>query len=303
MVFVLGSINLDIVGFCPRQPRPGETILGTGLERFPGGKGANQAVAAALAGCATRMVGAVGDDGAGKELLAFLASKNVDVSLVRSLAGVPTGTALILVSTDGQNSIVVIPGANGQVDVAALEGEVPLFAGDVCLAQLEVPLDEVSRLFRTARLREATTILNPSPFQPIPAVLLADTDVLIVNETEYSGVTGLPLAASVEELERQVRQHSLLARRADVVTLGPAGALVKTRDECLRLAGVVVEAVDTTGAGDCFAGYFAALIGEGLTLGEAARVANAAAALSVTRNGAGSSIPTRGAVESFLASR
>jgi len=287
-VFVLGSINQDIVGFCPRHPLPGETIVGSRVERHPGGKGANQAVAASLAGRPCRMISAVGDDAAGRELLAFLASKNVDVSMVRRLDHAATGTALILVAADGQNSIVVIPGANAEV-TAGDPGIAPS-EGDVCLAQFEVPLASVEALFSRARGAAATTILNPSPFQAIPPGILANTDILIVNETEYAELGG-----------RGVDRSRPVARRADVVTLGRSGVRLDTAGESVHIPGIAVDAVDTTGAGDCFAGYFAALLAEGASLCSAARTANAAAALSVTRPGAGSSIPTREEVNGFLA--
>lgn len=291
-VFVLGSINQDIVGFCARQPLPGETIVGSRLERHPGGKGANQAVAAAQAGCRTRMIAAAGADAAGKEMLAFLASKNVDVSMVRTREDVATGTALILVGDDGQNSIVVIPGANATVDLEGLEALPD--EGDACLAQFEVPLAAVNAAFRAARARRALTILNPSPFQAVPEDILSHTDVLIVNESEHASIRGGAANAARDDA-------SPLARVADIVTLGKSGVLVKTRDDCLRIPGIPVQAVDTTGAGDCFAGYLAALLTEGLPIEDAARIANAAAALSVTRRGAGSSIPTRLEVDRFHA--
>lgn len=262
---VLGSLNLDLVTRVVRHPEPGETVLGDGLARVPGGKGANQVVAAAAAGARTVMVGRVGDDDAGRAYLARLKRLGVDVRGVHVTDGVPTGHALIAVSAEGENTIVVIPGANGEVGEADLGPIDALGPGDVLLAQLELPLEVVAAGVRRAAGRGARVVLNVAPYAPMPADVLALADPVVANEHEAE-----LLAAD------GVSPSSLL------VTLGGDGA----RWGEVSVASPVVDVVDTTGAGDAFCGALAAALAAGATDEAALRAAVAAGAEAVTRPGA-----------------
>lgn len=296
-VVVAGSINMDIVASTQRHPLPGETISGTDLAYFPGGKGANQAVASARAGANVRMVGAVGSDAFGPELLAFLRSSGVDVTDIETREG-PTGTALIVVAADGENTIVVVPGANGTVDEATATRP-KLTKGDVLVSQHEIPQDSVAAFFKAGQKVGATCILNPAPARPTPVELLALVDVLILNETELALLSGVEIDGGSSRAEIVSAIESLGLTGAVVATLGSRGALAVVGDRQIDVEGYEVTAVDTTGAGDCFVGSFAAQLTTGSTIDEALEYANAAAALCVTKPGAGPSMPTHTDVTSF----
>lgn len=281
-VCVVGSTNLDLVATAATLPSPGETVMGHGYAEHPGGKGLNQAVAAARAGASTSFVSAIGDDAAGGRLLDVMHGDDIDTTLVRTLAGVPTGRALIGVSDAGENSIIVVPGANGFVRV----DQVP--PARVVLAQLEVPIETIERAFVQARAAGVTTILNPAPAAAVPGSLLAVTDIVVPNEHEVELLGGVDalLAAGVGHV---------------VVTLGAAGSAVHHRDGTVeRIGSVAVDAVDTTGAGDTFCGTLAARLALGDALPAALRHASAAAALSTTRAGAVPSIPSADEVSALL---
>ncbi|PUB27037.1 ribokinase [Promicromonospora sp. AC04] len=310
-VVVVGSANVDLVVDVPRHPAGGETILGGDLRRTPGGKGANQAVAAARAGGAdTTFVGALGRDEPGELLLASLAGAGVRTDIVERVAA-PTGTALITVSPDGENTIVVAPGANSRVRVGAAQAQ-RIADADVVLAQLEIPLDTVVAAAR-ARREGALFVLNAAPSRPLPDELWEEVDVLVVNEHEAADLVGGPTvgaggsasgdsgagaaggpdatgSATPEELAAE-----LLARvPAVVVTLGGQGSLVAERDvPSVRVPAAQVTAVDTTGAGDTYCGVLAAALARPVECGlvEAAQVAGAAGALAVTRFGAQDAVP------------
>jgi ribokinase len=292
VIAVVGSLNLDIVVRVPHHPAPGETVLGSDHARHPGGKGANQAVAAARLGASVAMVGRVGDDDAGRLLLGALEEAGVDASGVHVTGEAPTGIALITVDDTGENAIVVSPGANSRVSVSDVEAAAGVLQeASVLLLQLEVPLDAVER---AARLATGTVILNPAPAAELPQSLLEEVDVLVPNRAE------LELLCSGER-DPAAAAHSLPQARV-IVTLGSKGALVVSEDEVEVIPGHTVRAVDTTAAGDCFCGALAAELDRGLGFSAAARRANAAAALSTTRAGAQPSLPNSAELEDFVTS-
>lgn len=295
-VVVVGSLNVDLVVRVDRLPREGETLTGASLDRTPGGKGLNQAVAARRAGAAVRMVGAVGDDDHGRWLLDVLDREGVERTGV-ALAAAPTGVALITVSAAGANTIVVAPGANHARPPTA--GELPAGAGDVVVAQAEVPEGEVLLAFAAARRAGARTVLNQAPFRPVADDLWAATDLVVVNETELEGLVGAGTPPPVELGARvgwaRDEVGSLLARRPGpagvVVTLGEAGAVLHGPHGEASVPAPRVEAVDTVGAGDCLAGYLAAGLADGLPAEAALARAVRAAAVAVQRPGAALAAP------------
>lgn len=292
-VTVLGSLNVDLVTSVPRLPGRGETISGTRLARLAGGKGANQAVAARLAGASVRMVGACGDDESGTLVLTALHEAGVDTRLVRRVRGVTTGTAVVLVEERGENMIAITAGANDHVshlDVRA--GCDDVARGDVLLLQLEVPARAVREAARLADERGATVVLNAAPATGEVGDLLAHVQVLVVNEHEvrqlavtYRLVTA---GADVAECARA------LARYGDclvITTLGHDGALATRGDNPSLFPAPQVQVVDTVGAGDAFAGHLAAALCQGVAEDEAISAAVRAASLAVTRPGAQASVP------------
>jgi len=299
-VVVIGSSNTDMILRVRRVPRPGETLLGGEFSTAPGGKGANQAVAAARAGGRVALVARLGRDGLGDAALAGFRKERMDVSRVLRDGARPSGVALIFVGADGENSIGVAGGANQRLsprDVAAARRLIG--RARIVLLQLETPLETVKAAARLARRAGADVILNPAPALPLPDALLRQVSLLTPNETEASlltgvRVTGAPSAARAARI--------LLARgvRTVIVTLGAKGALVATRDGTRVVPGFRVKAVDTTAAGDVFNGALAVRLAESRPLLEAVRFAHAAAAISVTRPGAQPSIPTRREINALL---
>jgi ribokinase len=285
VIAVVGSINLDVVVGVQRHPAPGETVVGGDRRELPGGKGANQAVAAARLGAAVALVGRVGADDAGRRLRDGLAGEGVDVTHVLVDAEAPTGMALIAVDGAGENTIVVSPGANARVGADDVEAARDVLAGAaVTLVQHEVPEDAVAAAIAGAGGR---VVLNPAPARPHAGVV----DVLVPNSGELEALAGR--AGDPVELAR-----GLEAARAVVVTLGPEGALVVEPERVERIPAHHVEAVDTTGAGDAFCGALAQALDSGADLVEAARWAARAAAASVTRVGAQDGMPRREEVPS-----
>jgi len=300
-VVVVGSANLDRVLLVETLPSPGETIRARGTLELPGGKGLNQAVTVARQGAAVDIVAALGDDDAGALLASTLSAAGVGTSRVLRLP-VPTGSAVVTVADGGENTVVVLPGANGRLEAEAVADGAELFRGaGVVLAQLEVPLDAVRVALRLGREAGARTILNPAPApglaSSLPQELFALADVVVPNETEAAALTGLadPGAAA----------QALVAAGAGrvVVTLGDAGAVVAEGRRERRVAAYPVEAVDATAAGDAFCGTLAAAIAVGLDFSEALRRAMAAGALASTIHGALPSLPTGAAVDAFLEAR
>ena len=291
-VLVAGSINMDVVARATRFPRVGETVPGEATAFFPGGKGANQAVAAARSGADTVLIGRLGDDAFGRELQAFLAVQRVDLRHVVT-AQAETGTAIITVC-DGDNTIVVVPGANGAVDAADVGAPV-LAGGDVLVSQLEIPAPAISAFFRRGRAAGARTILNPAPAIAAGRDLLVLADIVVLNETELGFFTASDVGAdaSLDQVAALARELQRDKDQIVCVTLGRRGAIVLVDGDLIAIPGRVVTAVDTTGAGDCFVGALAALLAAGAGIREALEYANVAASFCVQRMGAGPSMPTR----------
>jgi ribokinase len=297
-VCVLGSLNLDIVCRVTELPKPGETVMGRGLERLPGGKGANQAVAAARSGARTRLVGAVGLDEAGDRVLAAMADAGVDTDAVARLADYLTGQAFIWVSLAGENSIVVAGGANLAVTPAMLDPSA-LADCQVLLAQLETPVATIEALFRA--VGGGLRLLNAAPAIAEAWGLFPLADILILNETELASFAGVPVMA--DDADAVAAAARTLISRPDqvvVVTLGKAGAVAVAADERIVVGGRPAKVVDTTGAGDCFCGVLAARLSDGVDLADALEWANAAAALSTERHGDTTPMPSRDAIVAVL---
>lgn len=305
-VLVVGSLNADLVTRAHRLPADGETVHGTSYARLAGGKGLNQAVAAARSGARTAMLGCVGDDDNGAFLLGEASAAGVDLADVSRLDGVETGVALIMVGGDGANRIVVVAGANGHVTPSLLAGPAAadrLRSASVVLCQLETPLDGVQAALAAGRAAGAVTVLNPAPAAPLPPAVLAAVDWLIPNEFEAGLILDEPslVLASVDDALAAARRLRALGPRGVVVTLGSRGAVAVGPDgEPLVLAPFPVTAVDTTAAGDAFCGTFAAGLAAGLAPEAALRRACAAGALTATAHGAVPSIPTAADVDALV---
>lgn len=297
MILVIGSINLDLIADVERIPEPGETVSGTGFKTAPGGKGANQALAAARAGAQTKMVGAVGKDGFAGQATELLAAGGVDLASVHQ-SHAPTGTALIMVEQKGENIIAVIPGANATV-VAGDFARVGLAAGDVVLLQHEIPLETVDAALDAARAAGATSILNTAPFQAEASALLAKADYVVANETEFDLYTE---TLKLSGRDRQARMRAFVEKtgRTIVVTLGGDGVMATSPTETLEVAAMKITPVDTVGAGDTFCGYLGASLHAGLPLDAALKRASVAGSLACLKPGAQPSIPAAADVEAAL---
>jgi len=296
-IVVVGSINMDLVARTHHIPRPGQTVSGTGFETTPGGKGANQAVAAARLGYRVEMVGMVGEDVFGQALLDNLRSAGVGTAAVERVSG-PSGVAPILLADSGENSIVVVPGANGKVDPACVDRHAELIrSAGMVLCQLELPMDTVSHVLALCAEAGVPVMLDPAPAAPLPDMTWSQVAWFTPNETEAAFF--LNSESKAEDAAKQLLSKGLrgvvLKRGAEGVYLAIAGG------EAGWVRAFPVEAVNTVGAGDCFNGAFAAALLEGLDAFQAARFASAAAAISVTRPGAQSSMPNRVEVDDFLA--
>jgi ribokinase len=299
-VTVVGSLNMDLVIRAPRIPQPGETIIGGELHTVPGGKGANQAVAAARLGARVSMVGRVGRDAFAGPLLDNLTATGVDHTFVTGDAEAATGVALIVVDDAGQNSIVVASGANMRLSPADVEAaEAAISAAQVVLLQLESPLETVTRAAEIARAHGVTVILNPAPARPLPAALLSLVDVLVPNESETALLSGVPVG---NQAEAAAAAAALRAAGVGtlILTLGERGAMLAREGEAALFPAFDVTPVDTTAAGDAFVGGLAVALAEGKALAEAVRWGNAAGALATTRLGAQPSLPSRQALETLL---
>jgi ribokinase len=289
-VVVVGSANLDLVVTAPALPRPGETVLGGEFTTVPGGKGANQAVAAARAGGQVGFVGAVGDDDFARPQRDSLVAAGVDVDRLRTVPG-PSGVALIAVDRHAENLIVVAPGANAALTDLSGPDRAAIGKADVLLCQLEIPVGTVAEAAAVARAGGTTVVLNAAPARQLPAEVLSGVDLLVVNEGEAEVLAGRP--ARPEDLLDLVPRV--------VLTLGARGAAYADRDGLrLEVPAPHVEAVDTTAAGDAFTGALAVAWAEGRKVEDALRWACAAGAVCATRPGASSSLPTRAEIEAAL---
>ncbi|MFI7497187.1 ribokinase [Streptomyces sp. NPDC049687] len=289
-IVVLGSTNMDLVAYVEKAPQRGETVTGRQFRTIPGGKGANQAIAAAHAGATVSMIGAVGNDSFGARLRSTLEHSGVNTDHLRTVES-PSGTAHIVVDDEGGNAIVVVPGANGTVDHLVPGDEALIASADALLLQLEIPLPAVVAGARAARAHGVRTVLTPAPAQPLPPELLSATDLLVPNEHEATTLTG--------RTDPHEAATALLDSVPEVViTLGAAGSLYAARGaEPLTVPAPRVTAVDSTGAGDTFVGALAVAIGEERPVREALAWAAAAAALSVQRPGASASMPYRSEID------
>jgi ribokinase len=299
-VFVAGSINMDVVATADRHPRVGETVAGNAVHYFPGGKGANQAVAAAKLGAPTTLIGRLGKDAFGRDLKAFLAAQGIDLSFVQETAEAHSGTALITIA-NADNTIVVIPGANALVDAADVAAPA-LAKGDVAVSQFEIPLPAITAFFKRARAVDATTILNPAPALETKRELLDLVDILILNESELGFLTKTGLRDS-DDYSRTIEAARVLQTGEDkiiCVTLGRRGVLALINGKPLIVPGRTVRAVDTTGAGDCFVGAVAAQLVGGKSIHDALAYANSAASICVQRMGAAPSMPSAAEVEAAI---
>lgn len=299
-VLVVGSANMDMVVSCDRFPQPGETLLARDFGMYPGGKGANQAVACAKLGGHVNFLGKMGHDGFRERLVGSLEQDGVGLSHLLTDPEAPTGIALITVDSNGQNEILVVSGSNMKLTPADLEAKHGLFAEvPVVLLQLEIPLATIQKAVELASASRAIVILNPAPAQPLPASLLRGVDVLTPNETEASILTGRSVEdeASAEAAARHLLEMGV---GTVIITLGAKGALLVTPEETRSFPTRQVRAVDTTAAGDAFNGALAFALARGQALEEAVPFANTVAAYSVTRNGAQTSMPSQEEIAAFI---
>jgi ribokinase len=291
-IVVVGSCNVDLITYTARFPKVGETIEGTDFKQGFGGKGANQAVAAAKLGARVAMIARLGMDGFGTQTLANFKAQNVDASFVTQLEGVPSGVAPIFVNAQGQNFIVIVSGANAKLEPHDLEPAKELLEhAKFVICQLEIKQQTVLEAFKIARAAGVKTILNPAPAAPLIPGLLEITDLIVPNETELELLTGKPVTTVIEA--RDAAKDLITAGAKEViVTLGERGALHVTPEKTVHHQPRLVKAFDSTGAGDAFIGALVSALSRGLEIAHAIDFANAAAAVSVTRAGTQTSFAT-----------
>ncbi|MDP3527285.1 MAG: ribokinase [Hoeflea sp.] len=299
MITVIGSVNMDLIATTDRLPEPGETVTGTDFATAPGGKGANQALAARRAGADVRMAGAVGSDAFATEALALLEEAGADLGAVRHLPG-PTGTALILVGGDGENMIAVIPAANGKVTARDAEQAVArMAASDTLLLQMEVPEEAVAAALAAARAKSVTSILNIAPLSDAVDRLAAQADIVIANETEFARLSGRKVETVAEATTELAALHDKTGQCL-IVTLGGDGVLWARDGATGHVASIRITPVDTVGAGDTFCGYLAQGLDAGMEFEGAVRRAAVAGALACLKHGAQPAIPLAADVDARL---
>ena len=298
-VVVVGSFNMDLVVKAERRPQIGETLMGEAFGMFIGGKGSNQAIAAARLGANVMMIGRLGADLFGDTLMAAHAEEGICTDYVIRDTEVGTGVASILIDTDGDNSIVLVPQANMCLSIEDIErASESIAAADVLLLQLEVPIAASQRAAEIAKSNGAIVVLNPAPAQELPDDFLAQVDILTPNEVETESLSGVRVS-TVTEAERAAKVLLDKGLSAVILTLGERGALLLTQDLTQQVPAYSVEVVDTTAAGDAFCGALATGLARGENLVDAVAFANAAGALAVTVLGAAPSMPTAVQVEAF----
>ena len=302
-IVVVGSLNMDLVAYTSRLPEMGETLLGQDFQTFPGGKGANQAVAAARLGASVTMIGKVGADSFGKSLMENLQTNGVNTDHIFKDPQYSTGTAVITVDSEGRNTIVVISGSNFQLTPQDIDQcRQVIAAADVLLLQLETPIETVTRAAQIASENGVKVLLNPAPAQALPDELYTLVDVIIPNETEAALLTGSP----VKNQDQVVQAAQILLKKgADnvLITLGKQGAVWLDAAGTRFVSAFTVNAVDSTAAGDAFIGGLGCALAQQMNIEDAMRWGSAAGALAVTRKGAQSSLPSKRELEDFLAQR
>ncbi|MFZ6646404.1 ribokinase [Undibacterium sp. TJN25] len=302
-IAVVGSVNMDLVFRTPRMPAVGETLSGHEFRQIPGGKGANQAVAAARQGADVAFIGRVGDDGFGQYSIRCLSEDGIDVSYLSAVPDIATGVAGIIVTDAGDNSIVLAAGANAALSAENVDAaQTAISSAQLLVCQLETPLSTVTRAIQLAKQHNVKVILNPAPVQALADELLQQVDYLVINETEASQLSGIPVTS---QESAHLASEKLLQRGVSAVllTMGEQGLCITEPGKRQYIAAIRVDAVDTTAAGDTFVGAFAVGIGRGLDIHAASVEAQYAAALTVTKLGAQTSIPSRSEVEEFMQSR
>lgn len=297
-ILIIGSLNMDMVVEMEQMPKTGETILGRSLSYIPGGKGANQACAVGKAGGRAEMLGCIGDDEFGRTLKENLAACHVAVDELKISREQPTGMAVINVSDGGDNSIVVIQGANNECDTGYLQAHEAAFENcDIVILQMEIPFETIRYAVQKAAQLGKTVILNPAPApQELPQDILSCTDYLIPNETELNRLAGAA-GDTLDTYAAGAEKFLVQGVKNVIVTMGDKGCLLVNKQGKELFEARKVNAVDTTAAGDCFCGSFAVAVSEGKSTGEAIRFANTASSIAVQRNGAQTSIPDRGEIE------
>lgn len=289
-IIVAGSINMDIITRVAKLPQTGETIAGKSVEYLPGGKGLNQAVACAKMESETILISRFGNDVFAKILQNFLTQHQIKTTHIKTCSK-ESGTAFITVDDQGNNTIVVVPGSNAEVGIEDIS-QIEIVKEDIIISQFEIPIPTIIALFKRAKQAGARTILNPSPIQAIPQELLEMTDVLIVNETELGFLHNEKIDedTSIEQMAETAQKIKKHPAQIIIITLGCNGALV-VEDTAYQIRGHQVQAIDTVGAGDCFAGVIAAQLLRGKCLKDCVTIANKAASICVTRKGAAPAMP------------
>jgi len=300
-IVVVGSSNMDLVAKAPRIPVPGETLTGTDFFIAPGGKGANQAVAAAKLGANVIFVAKLGKDVFAAKSLENFETVNINTKHIEQLDDIPSGTAVITIDDDGQNVIIIIPGANAKLTPADVDkAEADIANAAVVVAQLEVPIETVEQAAKVANKNNVPFILDPAPAKPLSDELLELVDIIKPNETEAEILTGIKVT---DETTAAEAADALLAKgvKTVIITLGEKGLMLASKETKEMIPGNKVEAVDTTAAGDAFTGSLAYGLANGSSIKDAAAYANVVAAISVTRYGAQPSMPTKDEVDEFIA--
>ena len=289
-VIVFGGINMDLFAYIPRSTREGETITASSIEFYLGGKGANQAVAASRLGAEVAFVGTVGKDEFGEKLIRMISSENIDTSLINLKAG-QSGTALINVLENSNNEVISYPGTNKLTQHAYID-EGSLSEAEIIICQMEVNEEETFNLFKRAKQKNCKTILNLAPYKKIRSEILTLTDVLVVNETEFSELSGIELNLINEDINIDIINSPESLKSIDlIVTLGKRGVLIFSKGKKTLIAAEQVKAIDTVGAGDCFVGAMSYGILNGKDLLAASKFANKVASISVSKKGAAASMP------------